>query len=365
MLVSAGLGAATCYVLYHQIFGKKSDREIIEMTFRNINFGLSKQYPTHLYSLKKDSYTVHGFNLPYGLTDNPKLEEVIKKTLNRPVKIEMESHLKVKVYKDDLPRRINYDWTDSKPWTVPIGQSLDGMIYHDFDKVPHMTVAGMTRQGKTVFLKLMLAHLINNNPSVSFDIIDLKGGLEFGRYEKLKQIKNVASDPVDAESCLESISTQIKADMQLFKSKGYNDITNTNINRRHFIIVDEAAELTDSKKSQKYLSEIARIGGALGYRLIFATQYPTADTLPRQIKQNADAKISFRLPTEMASRVALDEQGAEQIECIGRAIYRTHERHLIQVPHVNDKDITERLSKYDSTDSTESEQVRTDTIEIV
>ena len=37
------------------------------------------------------------------------------------------------------------------------------------------------------------------------------------------------------------------------------------------------------------LSHIARIGGALGFRLIFCTQYPTGDTLPRQVKQNSDA----------------------------------------------------------------------------
>jgi S-DNA-T family DNA segregation ATPase FtsK/SpoIIIE len=55
----------------------------------------------------------------------------------------------------------------------------------------------------------------------------------------------------------------------------------------------EAAELSSQGESNKevrkmkvecehIIAEIARIGGGLGYRLIFATQYPTADTLPRQ-----------------------------------------------------------------------------------
>lgn len=94
------------------------------------------------------------------------------------------------------------------------------------------------------------------------------------------------------------------------------------------------------------MSEIARIAGALGYRLIFCTQYPTADTLPRQIKQNADAKISFRLPTEVASRVALDEQGAEKLANVGRAIYRTHEKHIVQAPYIVDKEIKNKLEGY-------------------
>src|SRR5690606_32434269 len=112
---------------------------------------------------------------------------------------------------------------------------------------------------------------------------------------------------------------------------------------------------------QNALSEIARIGGALGYRLIFATQYPTADTLPRQIKQNADAKISFRLPTEVASRVALDEQGAEKLGVPGRAIYRTYEKYVVQVPFVSDKDIIERLGKYVTT-SQKTTKRRKDTV---
>src|SRR5690625_6819861 len=93
--------------------------------------------------------------------------------------------------------------------------------------------------------------------------------------------------------------------MSLFKSKGYTNVLNTNIKKRKFIITDEGAELapaTHQSKEQKdmfkfcqhTLSEIARVAGALGYRNIFCTQYPTSDTLPRQIKQNSDAKISFR-----------------------------------------------------------------------
>src|SRR5699024_766475 len=79
---------------------------------------------------------------------------------------------------------------------------------------------------------------------------------------------------------------------------------------------------------------------------IFCTQYPTADTLPRQVKQNSDARISFRLPTEVASRVAIDESGAEKLANPGRAIYRTVGRVEIQVPYVGDSEIVEKLYKH-------------------
>ncbi|MEM5591955.1 hypothetical protein AAHH67_09825 [Niallia circulans] len=96
------------------------------------------------------------------------------------------------------------------------------------------------------------------------------------------------------------------------------------------------------------LSEVARVAGALGYRLIYATQYPTADTLPRQIKQNADAKISFRLPSGYASKVAIDDVGAEELpsNIKGRAIFKTHELRELQAPFISHEEMWQRLEKY-------------------
>lgn len=246
--------------------------------------------------------------------------------MNKPIKISfVNQKLQIKVYAEKLPAQFNYDWKATEGWSVPIGKSQEQTIIHDFDKIPHMTIAGMTRQGKTVLLKLIFAHLINNHPDdVEFYIIDLKGGLEFNQYRNLKQVKYIASDVNEAYVCLQFIQKQIKADMKDFKDKGYTNILHTGNQRRRIVIVDEGAELapaphhdkSDRKKlqhCQHVLSEVCRVAGALGYRNIFCTQYPTGGnhnpTLPRQIKQNSDAKISFRLPTEIASRVAIDEQG--------------------------------------------------------
>jgi len=339
---------------------RESESKKIQHVFKNIGYRVKDHEPKLIRQDKTDNYTDYIFNVPYGLVDDKRLQPILEKTLIKPVAIYFRGKLIVRVYSHNLPQRIDFDWQTTDKWTVPLGCTLNGQIMHNFDKIPHMTVSGMTRQGKTVFLKLILAHLIMNNPDVEFYILDLKGGLEFGKYERLKQVKKLASNVKEATSVIVHINKQIRKDMSLFKDNEWNNITHTNIANRRFVIVDEAAEL--DKECQEKLSEVARIGGALGYRLIYATQYPTADTLPRQIKQNGDAKSSFRLPTEVASRVAIDEQGAERLICPGRAIYRTHERKEVQVPYIEDNDILERLSKY-AVDETEIKQVRQNTIE--
>lgn len=373
--VDALIGASIAgFAMYAAAKWNNSDKDKIRLTFRNLNYKAKDREPKLIQTRKTYDYTLYKYHVPYGLVDDDKLN-VLEKVLNKPVEVSFtETKLNIKVYNKKLTTRLIYDWIPAHNWTIPIGYSLSGEIIHDFDKIPHMTIAGMTRQGKTVLLKLIFAHLINSNPNdAEFHIIDLKGGLEFNRYRILKQVKNISSDVNEAYTALTLLLNELKGDMSHFKNKGYTNIIESPIKTRKFIIVDEGAELVppshlsrEEKKTYQFcqhaLSEIARIGGALGYRLIFATQYPTADTLPRQIKQNADAKISFRLSTEIASRVAIDEQGAERLNVVGRAIYRTADKHVVQVPYVADKDIMERLGKYVNTRSEEKPKTRKDNV---
>ncbi|MDC3412502.1 FtsK/SpoIIIE domain-containing protein [Terrihalobacillus insolitus] len=348
---------------------KMSHKKKLNIIFRRTGFmrelrdlyGNLKPKPPRFNGVNKtDRYTDYIYSIPLGLTLSENLDKSIIEAFDQPVKVtSVGGRLHIRFYPEDLPEKIPYVEVPKKSgWRIPVGASLDGWIYHNFEKIPHMTVAGTTRFGKTVFLKTTLTYLTENqSEDVRFHIIDMKGGLEFGPYEKMKQVVKVGSDVGEAAELLENIKKDIERKMRYFKRKGYNNIVNTPIKTRNFIIVDEAAQLTPDKhtdpevkkimgKCQSNLSEIARVSGALGYRLIFCTQYPTGDTLPRQVKQNADGKISFRLPTGTASRVAIDENGAEYLPNPGRAIYRTHERDIVQVPMLEDDEMKRRLKPF-------------------
>lgn len=249
-------------------------------------------------------------------------------------------------------------------WKVPIGMHYKGIIWHDFDKIPQLTAGGATRYGKTVLLKVIQTYLTLCNPDdVEFYIIDLKGGLEFHRYRNLKQVKGVATNPIEAADLLEMILADVRYQEEIFRKNYWTNVVDTPMKKRKFIIVDEGAQLAPEKHMSKELkdlmnfcqhslSEIARVAGALSYRLIFCTQYPTSDTLPRQIKQNADAKISFRLPTGYASQVTIDDYEAEELPSglPGRALFKTHELKEIQVPYISDDEMWKLLGVYEGND---------------
>lgn len=318
-----------------------------------------------------------GLNIRNGLWDVFKLEDIkklkwdktlpeqIKKILTQPkgrkeVVMDYDGTLRIRVYKEPLAKKVDFTeitLTNCKGWKICIGEAREGTVYHDFEEYVHMIVAGTTRYGKSVFLKSAITTLIHNKPDhARLHLIDLKGGLAFQRFKETKQVRGVAKDAHEALEMLRRIEEEMKQRQVEFLSKGYEDITEASYRNRDFIIVDEAAELSPSKSDstetkkakaecEKVLSEIARIGGGLGYRLIYATQYPTSDVLPRQIKQNAPSKLCFLLDTAVASNVVLDEAGAENLPWIkGRAIYKTDRKTIVQSPLITNEFIAKAIA---------------------
>ncbi|GAA0313901.1 FtsK/SpoIIIE domain-containing protein [Bacillus carboniphilus] len=356
----------------------KSEKKKIEHIMKNVGYGVKKKdeilYPKFkvkesLFDGDKHVGEKYCYTVPLGLpaTKLAEMEKSVKlfsDGLKRPVEVSyQEGLLQISVYNSVLPTMYPYSTLPPKndEWTVPMGIRFDGLIWHNFDYVPHMTVAGVTRFGKSVLLKVIMTYLIENHPDdVEFYIIDLKGGLEFGPYENLNQVRGVGSNEEEAAILLDEVHERMQRMYKYFRHNNWSNVVNTPEQKRIFVIVDEAAQLTPEKWMSKehkkllsmcqyYLGEIARIGGALGFREIFCTQYPTADTLPRQIKQNADAKVTFRLPTGYASSVAIDDTGAEELpsDIKGRALFKTHELKEMQVPFISDKEMRARLKNWE------------------
>ncbi|MGH0951373.1 FtsK/SpoIIIE domain-containing protein [Bacillus mycoides] len=336
------------------------------------------QYPIFIKEIKDDISMNYVYKLPLGVPSQliQKLAEVLEEGLYKPVKISFhQRELHIRVFSERIPEMWNWskDLLKEHTWRVVMGKALDKYVYHDFEKTPHMCVAGMTRFGKTVFLKNVMTSLILQQPQyVNFFIIDLKEGLEFSPYKELAQVVEVAENPEQALEMLAKVREKMVKQIEVMKKSYFTNIIDTSIKERCFIVVDEGANLCPTqglpKKQrdvlfmcQEILSEIARIGGGLGFRLIFCTQYPTADTLPRQIKQNADAKLGFRLPTAVASQVALDEPGLEDLPSLpGRALFKTDRTEEIQAPYLKDTDMWKLLKQYKVVKQSEASNTQTE-----
>jgi S-DNA-T family DNA segregation ATPase FtsK/SpoIIIE len=284
-----------------------------------------------------------------------------KHDYKKTIQLEYDGMLKIKVFNKELEKEFDYKdehLKSCKGYVIPVGVDHVSrkLIYHDFDKYQQMLIAGMTRYGKSIFLKNIVTTLaVNNEDHIRFYLIDLKGGLTFGRYESLSCVERVADSPESAWEVLKEVHDEMKEKMKEFRKKGYEGVADSGSKERVFIIIDEVGELSNDKGSdedkeklkdcKKYMSEFSRLGSGLGYYQILTTQYPTADIIDRQSKANSSAILTFPLKTEVNSRVILDESGAEKLPLIkGRAIYWTDKKMIVQTPFIKNNQIDKYLA---------------------
>jgi hypothetical protein len=387
MLEFVAFGSVVSGVLYaqHRLSSRNAHKDYIEKVFRNTGIAIidrakdgqakSVKFP-HLMKkgvLKKNDKELgmwYLYKLPVGMTYRSLMEQkpldlILEGTLNRDVLVEDKGGnvIMIKIYANRLSKEIPYqkEWlNECKGYSIVVGVDHDGVILHDFNTTPHLIIGGMTRYGKSVLMKLIITQLVlKRRFGLKFHLFDLKGGLAFNRFKRLPQVYKVARDEEESLKELKKLRNEIKKRMLYFEQKGYEDIKEAwaageKIDRE-MIIIDEASVLAPQSKSDQVRNEckqilefIAQVAGGLGYNLIMCSQYPTGDILPRQVKQNSDARISFRLPTSAASNVILDEGGAEDIGygLRGRAIYKADLKRLMQVPIIENKEIDKLLQPF-------------------
>jgi DNA segregation ATPase FtsK/SpoIIIE, S-DNA-T family len=352
-------------------FGRNTSSEehrIVQQTFEHCHIhvkeGKEYRYPQLVREYKSTKQIKLIYRTSLGLEEKTlrTLQQILSITLDQEVNVSFKKWLIIEISKNKMPSYVSYQEVPyRKGWMVPLGKNRQGWHFHHFDHTPHTTISGTTRFGKTVMTKVMMTYLIEHHPwDAQFMIIDLKGGLEFDRYKNLQQVKRIASDPIEALYALKQVQKDMKERMDRFKREGWSNIVDTPLSQRLFVLIDEAAQLMPEKfmdkeqkknlaQCQSILSEIARIGGALGVRLVYGTQYPTSNVLNGSIKQNADLKISFRLGSDYASKVAIDAYGAETLpsDIKGRALIKTHEVKEVQVPYLNHEEIWKRIGGYE------------------
>lgn len=303
---------------------------------------------------------IKSLNFDNGIINSFKKLQQNKLTESKEIELDFDGLLIIRVYDNPLPAKVK--WNPGKGWKVPVGLTRNQNTFklHDFEQIPHIVVGGATRYGKSNFINSMITSLVHSEPSsVNFYLIDLKGGVELCDYENIRQTKSIAYEPEEALQTLFEANEKIRSTQERLRSLKKKNVQQAGIKERYFVIVDEVGELNPfaetnkelkiiKEECQNLLSQIARLGAGLGFRLVTATQYPTGDVIPRAVKQNSDAKLSFRVQSAVASQVVLDGSGAELLPQIrGRAIYQTADkREILQTPIIDENTIEEIITPH-------------------
>ncbi len=156
-----------------------------------------------------------------------------------------------------------------------IGENKQATLSTEFQKMPHLMIAGTTGSGKSVFFKQVLAGLLTSTDHLQVYFVDLKNGLEAVDFKSAPNLA-IAKNTEEAAYFLRKIVSEMNKRFSYLETKGYKSIDPKRDKLDHIIVaVDEASELySDKLKSdpdyelstevQALTNSIARLGRAAG-----------------------------------------------------------------------------------------------------
>ncbi len=206
----------------------------------------------------------------------------------------------------------------TKQRDITIG--LDNMgkpVKLDFNKIPHLLIAGTTGSGKSVLLHNILVNLMiyygRQSRKVGIVLIDPKGS-EFRDYKNVMGVSFIDStqEAIRKLSYLEGVMDN--------RYKTANPMGDHDI----IVIIDELADLMLTSKFavEQSIVRLAQKGRACGIHLIVATQRPTIDVCSGLIKANMPYRIALKTASVRDSIVILDHKGAETLKGNGDCIVK-------------------------------------------
>jgi hypothetical protein len=214
---------------------------------------------------------------------------------------------------------------------VLAGVDLKGRV-HFIDlsrESPHVLAGGETGSGKSEWLRSAMASLIvTNDPStLRLILVDpKKNALTELAGSPFLWRSDALVDAPDGSSIflIEDLIEEIARRNELFKQAAADDLAHYRRKTaaplpRIVYVVDEFADLLmgGGKKQREAFEHgfvrIAQMGRAAGIHLILATQHASRQVVSGVLKANLTGKVAFHVHDQIASRVLLDQSGAQNL----------------------------------------------------
>jgi DNA segregation ATPase FtsK/SpoIIIE, S-DNA-T family len=257
------------------------------------------------------------------------------------------------IYLDEVLRSSIFN---NSSYKLPIAMGKDAYgdaAVIDLASTPHLLVAGTTGAGKSVFINTLLVSLIIKFSPKKLRLIMLDPKqLELALYQRLPHlIMPVVTDASIASAALLWAIDEMERRYSLLKDFGVKNIEGFNkkivgagtdltcrITKYYpdaevvgfelpyiVVVVDEFADLMLSKSGKAIETSISRLAAkarASGIHIVLATQRPSTDIITGVIKANFPTRVSFRVFTNIDSRVILDGTGAEKLLGKGDMLFK-------------------------------------------
>ena len=284
------------------------------------------------------------------LTENSEKKETIKNKINKNYKLPKINILKDEGSKSIIP--FVEKMKNQKNTYIPIGTSQDDILLESIESMPNMMIGGTVMSGKTSYINTIIASiLLSKKPTdVKLAIYDSKM-VDYAIYNGIPHLLcPVITDSKKLSVLLAKICAEINLRTEMLKKENVKNIDSLNKKLNGdlkipdiIVIIDDFSTPNISYEANNSIEYITSFGWNVNVYLIVSTNYPSQRVMPIVSKSNFPARICFRVASQQASRVIIDDVGAEKLNEIGMALYtsRLHDSTIkIKVPYVTDEDIS-------------------------
>jgi S-DNA-T family DNA segregation ATPase FtsK/SpoIIIE len=213
------------------------------------------------------------------------------------------------------------------PLAVALGRDVSGApVAANLAAMPHLLIAGATGSGKSVAISSMVTCLAFNNPPERLRLVMIDPKLvEMTRFNGLPHLLgHVEVELERITGVLRWVTREMDQRYKLLSESGVRHLDDYNRRSRRervealpyiVVVIDELADLMTlaGADTEQTITRLAQMARAVGIHLVVATQRPSTDVVTGLIKANFPARISFAVPSQIDSRVILDQVGAENL----------------------------------------------------
>lgn len=269
------------------------------------------------------------FRCPYGISEEDiKTKEVYFKKFLNATRIEYtikDLWLKLNYYKEELSERIDFKLQDFKGNDIQVclGESYSDKAIINFNKTPHVLLAGATNSGKSVTTHIILVQLYRCYRDIQFYLADMKK-VELINYKNLPQTQKYVDTPEDAGEMVRELLDECDRRYELIgklgckKMETYNKKVSKDKKLSPIVfVVEECVRLVSDKQLQKDLAELLFIGRACGIYIILTIQRPTVKCISPEIKSSLGNIIGLKTVNKRNSEAICDDMRLKNLRGFG------------------------------------------------
>ena len=323
-------------LLWRCIFGESKEFNF-DKFFKNIEFKNKKEiYPSVYKKYKTDIGTMYLITLPLGmeLKDFQKLQGAMEQQAKKKMDINYKNgFIKIEVIERELEQCYNYTLPiKTKDYIeIPIGESLRGTEYINLKEIPNVLITGTTGSGKSVCSKAIITSLVNmySPKELELYLIDFKQ-VELASFRDLEHTKIFEREVEPAKEVISALMEECNNRYNEFFKHGLTNIFDYNKkfpNKKmpfQILFIEEFVmlQMDKSKIAMNLLKQFASLCRASGQYIFISCQRADNTVIDGVLKANVGNRIVFRMEDSKNSIIALESEGAEELEGKGHGILK-------------------------------------------